>query len=416
MLTALYTTPDTDYFKEFSTTVLNYALGGFFRSLTSPCMWHYNGSTYAVGYKSNVYNNQVWILKQTGITVESYNVGTGTDGSEPENHPTPLLYVNESTGYVYVIQNEFHVDRFLVWRSDNPQDISSFSLVGYFGANESYLCLISYSGTNCVFQTRNGSSSDYDQSLISVDLDSPSGYSETIITEANYSVTNTRHYTCACWKYGTSDYTAWGINKRKDGTIKYYCTQLLIVENGEYDNIYNAGLTYSKSISLDGVITNAELDDEYNILGNPADNTTTITEVRMIQVNDDVYTIHLSDDSTNTYTATKINIKTGTQTPLELPISDIYDDGSQLDNCSAMFYNGDTIIVRLKRTDTTSLYSLNLECTTFTYLQDIDISDGMYLGIPINLDKIPRNQRYMIVGRSNGTSNVPYIVTNRKFL
>ena len=116
-------------YKEAETTMTGYALGGRIRNLANPMMLWYNGSTYAVGYKANTDNNQVWVTKQTGDTLVSYTVGTGTTSPEPENHPAPMILIDDA-GYIYVVQNDFHVDAFNLWKSDSIEDISAFTLVG----------------------------------------------------------------------------------------------------------------------------------------------------------------------------------------------------------------------------------------------------------------------------------------------
>jgi hypothetical protein len=414
---ANYSSTNQKYTKDFNATgVGNYALGGRFRNLTSPCMWYYNGSTYWVGYESNVYLNQVWLLKETNSNIEYEKVGIGTDGQEPLNHPTPLLFIDENTGYIYVIQNEFHEDRFLVWKSDSPERIST-SFVDYFDTSSSYLGLIDYNNIDCTFVTRSQSGGDiYSQSLLFVNLDTPSSYGKQEVSLSDYNSTNVRHYPCMPLKYGTSIYTIWGINKRQDTPIKYYCTDLLVAINGDFQTIFNIGLSFSKTVTIDGDLTNTELDDNYNRLGNPLDETVSITEVRAAQINDWIYTTHLSDELTNVYTISRFNAETNATNDLILDISDIYNDGLQYHNMTGLFYDGSQVIMCVKRTSVTSEYHIDLELTTLTFFRDIETPDGEYLGYPQNLDKVPRNKRFSIAGRGElpVTGAVPYTVTTEK--
>ena len=94
-------------------SIENYALGGRIRNLANPMMKWFNGSTYALAYKANTFNNQVWITKQTGLNTESYTVGVGTTSPEPLNHPVPIIMIDDA-GYIYVAQSEFHVAPFIL--------------------------------------------------------------------------------------------------------------------------------------------------------------------------------------------------------------------------------------------------------------------------------------------------------------
>lgn len=396
------------------TGVGNYALGGNFRELTNPTMWYYNGSTYAVAYEPNTTNNKVWISKQTGFTVESYAVNNGTSSPEPLDHPTPLLYINEATGYIYVIQNQFHVDAFDVWKSDSPEDISSFTQVtGAFDANGSYLALISYSGTNCVFATRSGSSPNgYDYSVIEVDLDNPNGYTDQLVVEMDFATNDVRAYLAPCNYYGTNTKKCYGLYSRNESNTTYYKLSLLFSD--DRDNFDNLANTVSTDVTS-AAITYSSLNTNYAIIGDDSDKNTSIAPIgHMLQLDDDVYVAYKS--ASDTMTINKYSYgSSGVQSTIDLPYTFTISDSG--DGYVYMYYNGTYIIGTAKVDDSTvKLFKIQTDLTNFQTIRDIDTPDGAYLGLPENFDSV--DGLYMMIGRSliGFAGDVPYIITNDKFL
>ena len=209
----------------------NWALGGAFSTfsdeaayniLSSPTSFWLNGKTYSLGYESNTYNNQAWIVSQSKSSLQKNKVGVGTTASEPYNHPAPITF-NDDNGYIYVVQNEFHVTPFNLWKSDNPEDISSFSLVGQFDTDGAYIVLVKLENNTAVFITRSGdgNSNGYHQSILTVNLLDAS-YTKTPLTIADYSTTNIRHYPLYQYaKTGTSTTYFGAIQHRRDSDLKF---------------------------------------------------------------------------------------------------------------------------------------------------------------------------------------------------
>lgn len=154
--------------------ITNSWMYGSFRTLAKPSMLYYNGSTYSLYYAEKANNNAVGIIKQTGDTIVNYAVNTGTIAPEPTNHPAPMLHINRTTGYIYVLQNKFHINRIRVYKSDMPEDISSFTYLGEIGStNTSYLGHLEGDESDVVIQTRAGQVGvdNYSSSIIKVNLD-----------------------------------------------------------------------------------------------------------------------------------------------------------------------------------------------------------------------------------------------------
>jgi len=386
-----------------------YALGGRFRDLTNPNMWFYNGSTYSVGFESNATNNQAWITKQTGYTLVNYEVGVGTDGSEPLNHATPLIYINEATGYIYVIQNEYHVDRFKVYKSNSPEDISAFTLTGYFDTDGSYLSLIEWSGTTCVFTTRSGqATSGYDFNVITVDLDSPSGYDDDLCVEMSFATNSVRAYLISCNYYGTPTKRVYGHQSRTESTAVFYKISFLF--SSDQENFFSLDGGHSEDI-ISAAISYANLETYYKIIGTDSDKTVNIAPPNLIQIDDDVYLSYAS--ASDTMTINKYTYgSSGVQATYDLPYTFTIADNE--DAYVYMYYDGTKIIGTAKISDSdTRLFTIQTDLTGFLEKTTLNIIDGAYLGLPWNMDDVTGN--YLIVGRSvqDGTGGtVPYIITN----
>jgi len=386
-----------------SINIGKWALGGQFSTLTSPItLWH-NGSTYSLGYETNIYNNQVWIVKQTNFTIETAKVGVGTTSQEPLNHATPLLLFDNS-GYAYVIQNSFHVSPFNLWKSDNPEDISSFSLVGQFDTDGAYLTMIKQDNTNCVFVTRSGDSNSggFHQSVLEVNLLDAS-YTKTSLTFADYGVTNIRHYPLFTYsKVGTSNIYYGFINHRRDSDLKFI--KVSAWKSTDLVTFSNLDETFSKNVVSSGVLTNTELEANFKLVeSNTNDENRTILQ-SAIQIDDDLYLAYNADD---VYYIRKYT--SGSSTPTAT-----YTFSSNITG-SYLYWNESKIFVLVQDDNVngvSGIYSIDLDLTNLELetklIQDKDYRVFDYYGIPNNLYDVPIGSRYLGIGRSD-TSQTPEV-------
>lgn len=396
-------------------TMQQFALGGRIRNLANPMMLWYNDSTYTVGYKPNNQNNQVWAQKQTGYNIEAYTVGTGTDSPEPLNHPAPAIFIDDS-GYIYVAQNEFHVNPFRLWRSDIPEDISSFTLLGSFDTNGSYLALLKQSNTNVTLSTRSGDNSTatkgYDYSILEVDLTDAS-YTKTLVVEMDFGTNQVRAYLGGTIFYGTSNYRACGLSSRKEDTSMYYKYSILATQ--DFDTYSNVGLGFSKNVPSTSAITYAELDTNFKIIGSDSAQTTDISSCNMIQVNNDCFVSYRT--GTGAFSIKKVNIITGTVSDVALGLS--LFNATNGDNNVYLYYNGSNIVITVKMSDeAVKIYTLETDLSGLTYVRDIENAvDGNYIGLPANLDVIQNGAPYLITGRSSSYPSgvTPYVITTNKW-
>lgn len=404
-----------DEYIESTITMFEFALGGRIRNLANPMMIWFNGSTYAVGYKPNNQNNQVWAQKQTGDNIEAYTVGTGTNTTELLNHPAPAILVDDA-GYIYVIQNEFHVNPFRLWRSDNPEDISSFTLLGSFDTNGSYIALIKQSNTNVTLTTRSGDNSTaikgYDFSVLEVDITDAS-YIKTLVVEMDFGVNQVRAYLGGTIFYGTSNFRAYGLISRDELTSTYYKYSILWSEDS--DTFYNNGMIFNKNVSSASAITYLELETNYAVIGSDSSKTTDISNCNMIQINDDAFITYRTGEGA--YSIIKVNRLTGVETIFPLGLS--LFNATNGDNSVYIYYNGSNIVMTVKMSDeSVKIYTIETDLTGLNYVRDIENAvDGNYIGLPSNLDEVPNNEKYLITGRSSEYPSgvTPYVITSNKW-
>tara|TARA_R110002012_G_scaffold321174_1_gene547901 strand:+ start:10038 stop:11288 length:1251 start_codon:yes stop_codon:yes gene_type:complete len=396
--------------KSYYLNIGKWFLGGQLSTLTSPItLWH-NGSTYSLGYENNITNNQVWIVKQTGFNIESNTVGIGTVAPEPLNHPTPLLIIDD-LGYIYVIQNSFHVSPFNLWRSDNPEDISSFSLIGQFDTDGAYLTMISQNNTNAVFVTRNSlaSSDGFHQSILEVNL-LTAAYTKTQLTYADYNTTGIRHYPLFTYhKVGNSNIYYGFINHRRDSDLTYL--KVSAWKSTDLVTFSNLDETFSKDVVSNGVLTNAELEANFKFVESSTNDLNRTIFQGAIQVDDDIYVAYNANN--------EIKIEkylSGSATP-----SDTYTFPTDIRG-SFLYWNTTKIFVLVQ--DNTldgisGIYSMDLDLTNLKLeaelKQGLDYETFSYYGIPNNLHEVPNGEYYLGIGRSDTTQTpevgvVPYNV------
>ena len=387
----------TDHFKvsseeytEGEITMNEFALGGRVRNLANPMMLWFNGSTYAVGYKPNNQNNQVWAQKQTGDNIDAYTVGTGTSVSEPLNHPVPAIFIDDS---------------------------GSFTLVGSFDTNGSYLALIKQSDTNVTLSTRSGDNSlavkGYDYSVLEVDLTNAS-YTKTLVVEMDFGTNQVRAYLGGTSFHGTSDYRAYGLSSRKEGTSRFY--KYSIMWSDDSDTFYNSGMSFNKNVPATSAITYSELDTNYSFIGSDSAQITDISACNMIQVGDDAFVSYRT--GSGAFSIKKVNRITGTEAEVALGLS--LFNATNGDNNVYLYYNGSNIVMTVKMSDqAVKIYTLETDLSGLAYVRDIENAvDGNYIGMPANLSEVPNGDSYLITGRSisypSGTT--PYVITTNKWI
>lgn len=414
--------------------ITNSWMYGSFRTLSKPSMLYYNGSTYSLYYSEKANNNAVGIIKQTGDTIVNYAVNTGTATPEPFNHPAPLLHINKSTGYIYVLQNTFHIDTIKVWKSDSPENISSFSYVGYFGSsNTSYLGHLEGDNSDVVIVTRAGEFGvdNYSISVINVNLDTLS-YTQTQVTDVTGG-TDMRHYLLVPYQYGTSTRTYFGVSTRNEsptGSGYYKFSLFSTVKGGSWKEFKNIANTYSKDVTS-SPITTIELENNYAAIGSDSDRTTIISEGKMIVLNDDIYLVYVSDDVNDRWSVRKFTYGSATTSDFLIPLTTIVRSPIWYGSVY-MRYNGSNFVFSIWEHDgfggyITKLYGCDINFSNWTeFSYDTEATSitepnqgiGCFYGMPTNLhEAVESEDKYLLIGKEEGTSrgNFKYVITNESF-
>lgn len=390
---------------------------GSFRTLAKPSMLYYDGSTYSLYYKENTDDNAVGIIKQTGNSIEYASVNNGTVlPNEPTNHPAPMLHINKTTGYIYVIQNEFHVDNFRVWKSDFPKDISSFSLLGSFGnSNCAYLGHLSGDESDVVLLTRAGQVGvdNYSISVIEVNLDTLV-YTQTQVTDVTGG-TDMRHYLLVPYQYGTSTRTYFGVTTRNQPPTGTGYYKFSLMATTDFDTFTNIPNTYSKNVVSTSPITTTELETNFASIGSDSARTTIISEGKMIVLNDDIYVVWMSDDPNSRFSVRKFTWGSGTTSDFLIPVTTIVESPIWYGPVY-MRYNGTKFVFTIIEHDgvggyVTKLYTCDTDFSNWAeYSVDLlatsltpSPGNGYFYGMPTNLhDAVLSGDKYLCIGKKEG--------------
>ncbi len=407
---------------------------GSFRTLSKPSMLWFNGATYSLWYKEQVNNNQVGIFKQIGDSLESTIVNTGTVTPEPINHPAPMLHINKTTGFIYVLQNRTHVDTIRVWKSQSPENINGFNYIGEFGAFTSYLGHLEGDESDIVIQTRAGTDAiNYkDHSIIKVNLDTLV-YTQTQLTTIETS--DTRHYLIVPYQYGTSTRIYFGIGHRNDAgsgfAEGYFKFSLLVADKiDNYDIMKNIDNSFSKNVVSSGVLTIAEMETNFSAVGSDSARNTIISEGKMIVLNDDIYLVWMSDDAASRFSVRKFTYGSASFTDFLIPVTTIAESPIWYGPVY-MRYNGVNFVFTIAEHDgvggfVTKVYGCSTVFTNWTEFNVDTLADGIvpevtgyFYGMPTNLnDAVNSNEKYLMIGRD--LAGLPgefiFTITTKKWL
>lgn len=403
---------------------------GSFRTLAKPSMLTYNGATYSLWYKEKAHNNQVGIFKQKGDLFQSSIVNQGTIESEPINHPGPMSHISKATGHIYVLQNTLHVNTIRVWKSEFPEDISSFNYVGEFGTpNCSYLGHLEGDDSDIVLQTRAGvvGLDDFSMSIIKVNLDTLV-HTQTQLTFVNEPNTNSRHYLVVPFQYGTSTKTCFGIAHRNGDNTGYWKISALTTEKGgDWEVFENISGTFSKNVITEGVITNTELEDHYAVVGSDNARSTIVGEGKMINLNDDAFVVYKSDDANSRFSVRKSTYGSTVVSDFLIPVETIAESPIWYGPVY-MRYNGNNFVFTIAEHDgfggyVTKIYGCDLNFNNWTEF-DVDTMangvvpevTGYFYGMPENLhEAVASGEKYMMVGKDldSKPGEFIYAITDR---
>lgn len=379
---------------------------GASRALGQPDCIYYNGSFYLSGYKLNTYDNQALIAKYNRVDgVTAAEVGSGTTpGNEPNDHPVPAVYVNQSTGYVYLIQNKYHNSTFRVFKSASAESIS-LSLVGEItDGGASYIIIVEASGSNVTFVTRGktGGTNNlwYCFACCTANLDTLA-YTHTQITSIDFATNQTRHYPNATpiYVYGTPTVYFTGIMHRWETNLYVY--KISILCTSDWETFTNYANTTSKDVIGVAPITEAELESDYAFVGTDSTKTNNYTPIVSIQIDDDMFILYRKLGAGARLYISKITYGSGSTSTYEIPLDD-----TAFDQCY-MYYNGSNIIMTFALNDGTSsldtaifrVAGINTDLTGYTLFDDLlETPRAGNANLVSNFDDMPAGTYYPIMG------------------
>jgi hypothetical protein len=229
-----------------------------------PNCQYYNGSTYYTFKRHIELDQKAIICKYDGNSVTSQIVSNFPTSSDYHNHPTLAI---DSIGYIYLI-DENHSYQPRIYKSDNPEDISSFSALSLTG-----MIKLDYPKTACLsdgFIMIGRTKSDYGiTALVSDNGVSWTNYKISIAeSESGLSGSyDPRHYPEPMINWVQDNFIHFAYTKRvsiADPTLRFPFPYMWKIKT-PYEKAnrgkvwYNDAETFSKNVSSSGPITEAEL-------------------------------------------------------------------------------------------------------------------------------------------------------------
>ncbi len=403
---------DLLYEKTYNATGIT--LSGYKSPLETPtCLW-YNGATYWVGYKGFSTNHQAVIFKYKDGVIEHEDVGVGTATSDVLLHCYPVLLI--INGFLYVFQTDPHAAPIKIWKSDVAESITDgFTLHDTITGDFAYIGARLLSDGRVVILSRTDITNDYSHKISISDVDDYTSWTTNIITDADYGVNNTRHYTTAIQHYNVNEWHYFGITYRKDAGDNPYVRQA-IYKTKDYVTFYNLEETFSKDIVASGAITNAELETNFVIIGSISEDTTYTAGVNAVAIDDVLYNSQWND-ALQKWQFMKIATD-GTITYYDVPVSNIF----YLENIIAtirILYNGNNLVFLIFTDEGggvlgRKIYASDLNFDNFQFMYDMRrVVPTDRKMMPYNLDEV--NGTY-IIGGGSVEDEVQFYETDNRFI
>ncbi len=376
---------------------------GWQGGLIDPNGLYFNGKTYATGVQTNNIagqRNRVVIVQYDGATptvppIYAF-VGSGTDGQDTLNHPRPAMLIDPS-GYIWIYQTTIHQTPIRVWKSDNPEDISSFTLVHTIpeinGLNYGYPKPILQPDGRVFILVRSNDGvgpADLYNTLILKSTDATqTSWTAQPIADAEHETTGNRHYHNVFRKYGTNTVQMFGTSFRASGTNTYWKHAITKTTLGNYTTYSNAAGTFSKDVDLNGMINDSEMNGNF-VVNSASQSTIELARMAGIQVDDTAYTYVLKEGAFGEFM--KVS-NTGVVTKADVQIPNVLTENQA--NLCQLWYNGNDIIGAIRRTIGPKTFDtiFRLDKTTLAQTTIEDVPPRIEM--PQNYDQIPVGGWYM---------------------
>lgn len=379
--------------------------------LVKPCVIWQDGKTFFSADKPNAgFKNQIIAIQidHNSGSLFFADVGVGTEISDEFNHPVPYLWAENN--HVYIGQTNTHNDPIDIFKSNDENDIrSGFTKLTSIPGLNAYPQLFKANDDTLVILVRVFSQGvgNFNLAIQKSNSGIEGVFSELLLTE---NTVGYRHYPSAPNCYGTQTKNFIATDFRNDDFESNYFAAALY-ETTDFITFSNYQGTFSKNVVLNGPLTMAEIDANYMINGNTANDLASYGFFNFIIVNDVLYGIGVKESTTEYYL---YKIENG---ELETVLLNVPNIAIQF-YTPFIYYNGLNLIISVRTDDTITQkkelwgVSTDLLIQTKVYEFTSVLSFGRPIYLPDNLDQV--NGEYaMCVDSAEGEAI--FIKTSNKF-
>lgn len=241
------------------------------RANYAPQLYFYSGTfnrTYVVWMGKETDNSPAYIFyydHDTGEISASTLIGTGDVG---DNHLHGVVVV-DNNGHIYVAWERTHNDSYILWKSNNPEDISVFTQLTDIGGTTNVTSpKLFVDSANTIFALgREKDGTTHDQGTIFKSVDSGVSFTEQLFADLNDG--NRWFYNGILSSRQTEGLHIFS-NILNETTLTYPDSHYIYTNDGVvFGNIeyYESGGVsgFSKDVSVNGALTKVELDTNFAI-------------------------------------------------------------------------------------------------------------------------------------------------------
>jgi hypothetical protein len=372
---------------------------GFYGDLVSPKMIYVSPYTYVGAVRDNATRDPVVLrYNATDDSVTTVNVG-GITFTDPLDHQHPALVWQGSR--LYVFQTDGHGENMRIFQSDAADITSGFSAYHTILGDYRYCSLVHKDNGQVYIVTAGDNVSGYEQRILYSNGTDYTDWTEVVMTDPLNGTTGNRHYPVAPRIYGTNSWDYIGISLRQDTDSIFFGQAMYKTQ--DFDNIYTLDGTFVKQISVDGVLTETEIENNLMLAGTKSSTATYISPLSFCVINDVVY--HTYRNPGVAYVIAKID--GGTVTTQNFQATG-WSSGAR------PFYNGTNLVFNRARG---RIIKMDTDLTNeeiAAYVWDYNNSVGANTAeLPANLDDV--SGKYIIGGNDGDVGTYPYYITTEVF-
>ena len=401
---------DDFYYKyNLNTSISDVIYTGSYGGLVTPKSTFNKGDTYITGVTDESTRNPViYRYRSSNNSIVGVDVGT-IDNIDPLEHQHPAVIIVDD--YVYVFMVNGHGEDIKIWKSNTVNIEDGFTLFNTItGTPFTYLNATKKNDDSIYFLSRVGfgGTNEFGHTIGRSNKNDYTTWSVQNITDPNYSTTDNRHYPNIPTPYNNEWYY-FCINLRNEtNTPEVYFAQAYY-KTKDFETYYSLDESFSKNISLSGVITASEVESNLTYIGSTSAESTYVGASLGCVVNDVVYNAYF--DVLDYWKFYKIENGIKTEYPCLIPN---LNTNSNFSYNIRFKYNGNNLVLIGDR----KIWSCNLDFSNLQIIYDYGndsvstIADATLL--PNNLNLVYGD--YIFGGNFDSLGEFPYYVTNDKFI